>query len=99
MPWQGFLRERRRRALRQLEWAESVEKGGIGGFAPIDREIDLAVAKALERLAETLEADGALAPHAVDIDLQRDRLLSGTGLVEHIAGAVALDLRDEEQLA
>src|SRR5215472_5996668 len=75
-----------RRALRQLERAEPVEKGGIEGFAPIDREIDLAVAKALQRLAEALEADGALAPHAVDIDLQRDHLLRGTGLVKHIAG-------------
>ena len=74
-----------------VERAETVEKTGIEGLAVIDRKIDLAVAEALERLAQSAQADRPLAPHAVDVDLQGDHLLRGAGLMQHVAGGADED--------
>src|SRR5437588_605708 len=70
---------------RLLERAQSREVFRWGTAAVVHREFDGPIAEALERLAQPPHPDRALAPHLVEVDLDRDQLLGGARLVEHVA--------------
>src|SRR5262245_11755305 len=56
-------------AARLRDGAERIEEARIEAGAVIDREVDGAVAEALQHLTEAADAVLALAPHLLEIDL------------------------------
>ena len=74
-------------ATRPLQGTERIQVRAIE-LLIIDRELDLAVAEALHRLAQMAHAALALVAHLVEVDLDRDELLVGRGLMDDAAGRI-----------
>jgi hypothetical protein len=67
----GIVQPDLRAALGLHQGAQAVEVGPGPTLGPVDAELDLAIAEALELLPQAAQTDLAAATNALEIDLQR----------------------------